>query len=148
MNAEAFLFHVCTMPPVTWLGISLAAAGAVILCVLVAAIVGWRSTSAADRAEVSRISRLGWRDKLRLATRLACDGRIPPVVRAVPPLVVVYLAMPLDVVPDFIPVAGQLDDLVVIALGVGLLVRFTPRELLREAMDEIEARTARAARSR
>lgn len=97
---------------------------------------------------MSRISRLRWRDKLRLAMRLVRDPRIFLVVRAVPPLVVLYLAMPLDVIPDFIPVVGQLDDLVVFALGVGLLVRFTPRHVLTEAVDQLERAATRAAGSR
>lgn len=132
------------MPPVTWLWFLVAAVSALIVCGVLAAIVMWRSTSEADRALVKRVSRLRWRDKLRLAMRLTRDRRIPLAVRAVPPLIVLYLAMPLDVIPDFIPVVGQLDDLVVIALGVGLLVRFTPRHVLTEAVDELERAATRA----
>jgi uncharacterized membrane protein YkvA (DUF1232 family) len=43
----------------------------------------------------------------------------------------VYLAMPIDLVPDFIPVAGQLDDAIVVALVVRSLVRSAGPDLLR-----------------
>lgn len=132
---------------VTWLWISLLVAGTLMFCTMLAAIAVWRSTSDADRAIVKRVSQLRWRDKLRLALRLVRDRRMPLAVRAIPPLVVLYLAMPLDVIPDFIPVAGQLDDLVVIALGVGLLVRFTPRAVLVEAVEQLEGAATRAAGS-
>ena len=43
----------------------------------------------------------------------------------------VYLAMPIDLVPDFIPVAGQLDDAIVVALVVRSVVRSAGPDLLR-----------------
>jgi uncharacterized membrane protein YkvA (DUF1232 family) len=43
-----------------------------------------------------------------------------------------YLAMPLDLVPDFIPVAGQLDDAIIVALVLRAVLRAGGPELLRE----------------
>ena len=68
-------------------------------------------------------------DCLVLFQRLVRDPRIPRL-RKLPLLVaLVYLAIPIDLVPDFIPVAGQLDDAIVVALALRVLAR---RELLEE----------------
>lgn len=124
--------------------IALVIAGTLILSAVLAAVLLWRSAPAEDRAIVKRISRLGWRDKLRLATRLMRERRIALPVRVIPPLIVLYLAMPLDVIPDFIPILGQLDDMLVIALGVGLLIRFAPRNVVTETIDGLERASTRA----
>ena len=88
---------------------------------------------------VRRLQALPARAKLRLAWRLLRDRRMPLLVKAVIPALVAYLLMPLDIIPDFIPVIGQLDDLLLIALTVGLVVRFTPVELLEEHIRRLEA---------
>lgn len=89
-----------------------------------------------------RLHRLSFRQKLRLAGALVRDARIPLAVRAIPVLLVLYLAMPLDVIPDFLPVIGQLDDLLVLAIGVGLLIRFVPRTVLKDHLDRFEPENA------
>jgi len=68
---------------------------------------------------------------------------MPLLVKAIIPALVAYLLMPLDIIPDFIPVVGQLDDLLLIMLAVGLVFRFTPVELLDEHIRRLEAETAR-----
>ena len=92
---------------------------------------------------VRRLQALPARSKMRLAWRLLRDRRMPVLVKAVIPALVAYLLMPLDIIPDFIPVIGQLDDLLLIALTVGLVVRFTPVELLEEHIRRLEAEAAR-----
>jgi uncharacterized membrane protein YkvA (DUF1232 family) len=85
-----------------------------------------------------RTRALSWRNKLLLAARLARDPRVPLRVRLIPPVVAVYLASPLDIIPDFIPVIGQLDDLLVLAIGAGLMAKFTPAHVLSEHLDRLE----------
>jgi len=85
-----------------------------------------------------RVRALAWRDKLRLGTRLMRDRRVPVHVRLIPPALALYLASPLDIVPDFIPVLGQLDDLLVLGIGVGLMVKLTPAGVLSEHLDRLE----------
>jgi uncharacterized membrane protein YkvA (DUF1232 family) len=58
-----------------------------------------------------------------LLKRLAADPRVPRRHKLALLLLVAYLAMPLDLVPDFIPVAGQLDDAILVALGLRWVVR-------------------------
>ena len=68
-----------------------------------------------------------------LVSRLARDRRISRWRRAVLWVVLAYLAFPLDLVPDFLPVAGQLDDAVVLGLALRLLVRGGGAGLVRGA---------------
>jgi uncharacterized membrane protein YkvA (DUF1232 family) len=98
----------------------------------------WRKSDEADRVLIKRIGRLRFRAKVGLARSMFSDRRIPLLVRAIPPLLVLYLALPIDIVPDFIPVLGQLDDLVIVAVGMGLLLRFTPRAVLVEHLSRLE----------
>jgi uncharacterized membrane protein YkvA (DUF1232 family) len=62
-------------------------------------------------------------DCLVLFKRLLADGRVSPVRKVALAAVVAYLALPLDLVPDLIPIAGQLDDAIVVALVLGLVLR-------------------------
>ena len=63
----------------------------------------------------------------------ARDPRAPFHVRLVALLVAAYALSPIDLIPDFIPVLGYLDDLVLIPLGLALVVRLTPPEILESA---------------
>jgi uncharacterized membrane protein YkvA (DUF1232 family) len=96
---------------------------------------------------VRRLQALPARSKLRLAWRLLRDRRMPLLVKAIIPAVVAYLLMPLDIIPDFIPVLGQLDDLLLIVLAVRLVLRFTPAELVEEHLRRLEAESARPSTS-
>lgn len=98
----------------------------------------WRRADAQARGLVKRIIHLPFRAKLMLAAALARDPRIPVRARLVPPALVLYLATPIDIIPDFIPVIGHLDDAVVLVVGVGLLLRFTPRDVLEEHISRFE----------
>ena len=62
-------------------------------------------------------------DVIRLLRRLAGDRDLPRGVRVGIWLVLGYLALPIDLVPDFIPVVGWADDVVVAALGLRTVVR-------------------------
>ena len=56
------------------------------------------------------------------------DPRTPWYAKAVAIGVVAYALSPIDLVPDFIPVLGQLDELIVLPLGIWLVVRLIPPE--------------------
>ncbi|HEX3292015.1 MAG TPA: DUF1232 domain-containing protein [Gaiella sp.] len=71
-------------------------------------------------------------DCILLVSRLAADARVPRGRKLLLFLLVGYLASPIDLVPDFIPVAGQVDDAVVVALVVRSIVRSGGQGLIRE----------------
>jgi uncharacterized membrane protein YkvA (DUF1232 family) len=58
------------------------------------------------------------------------DPRTPWYAKALAALVVAYALSPIDLLPDIIPVLGQLDDLLLVPLGIALAVRLIPREVL------------------
>ena len=53
--------------------------------------------------------------------------------------VVAYALSPIDLIPDFIPVLGQLDDLILLPLGIALAVKLTPEPLWQARLREAEA---------
>ena len=113
-----------------WLVATLLTAVLLLLALVLAGLAA--SRDARDRVAFARLRRLRNRQRLRVARALASDPRLPRRVRAIPLVLVAYLVFPFDIVPDFIPVLGQLDDLVVIALALWLLLRLTPPSLLDE----------------
>ena len=62
-------------------------------------------------------------DWILLVTRLARDPRVPRRRKLLVLAVVAYLASPIDLVPDFIPIAGSLDDAIVVALFLRYFIR-------------------------
>ena len=73
---------------------------------------------------------------LYLAAR---DPRVPWYAKAMAGAVVAYALSPIDLIPDFIPVLGHLDDLVIVPVGILLTIRLIPAPL----MDELRAEAAR-----
>jgi uncharacterized membrane protein YkvA (DUF1232 family) len=70
-------------------------------------------------------------DCVVLFTRLMRDTRLPRRHKLLVAALIPYLAMPFDLIPDFIPVAGQLDDAVLVAFALRRVVRNDP-DLVRE----------------
>jgi uncharacterized membrane protein YkvA (DUF1232 family) len=64
-----------------------------------------------------------------LATR---DPRVPWYAKMMAATVVAYALSPIDLIPDFIPVLGYLDDLVIVPAGILLTARLIPADLLNE----------------
>ena len=69
-------------------------------------------------------------DLVRLLRRLAADPSVPRGVRIRLWLLLGYLALPLDLVPDFIPVIGYADDAVIVALALRSVTRHAGAEAL------------------
>lgn len=62
----------------------------------------------------------------------ARDPRTPPLAKAIALFVVAYAVSPIDLIPDFIPVIGLLDDIILVPLGIMLAVRLIPKSLWQE----------------
>jgi uncharacterized membrane protein YkvA (DUF1232 family) len=87
---------------------------------------------AAGRGQAARDMARFIPDCVVLVRRLLADPRVPRRSKLLLGGVVGYLAMPFDLVPDFIPVAGQLDDAAVVVLGLRAILRSSGPELLHE----------------
>jgi uncharacterized membrane protein YkvA (DUF1232 family) len=77
---------------------------------------------------------------LYLAVR---DPRTPWYARAVAAAVVAYAFSPFDLIPDFIPVVGYLDDLIVVPLGVILALKLVPEPVMAECRQRAQAASTR-----
>lgn len=71
-------------------------------------------------------------DCIVLFRRLLADHRVPRRNKLLLGALIGYLAMPIDLVPDFIPVVGQLDDAIIVAVVLRTVLRAGGPELLRE----------------
>jgi uncharacterized membrane protein YkvA (DUF1232 family) len=84
---------------------------------------------------------LPWQAKLRLGLALLADRRVPLAAKLVLPGIVAYLLMPVDVIPDFIPVLGQLDDLLLVAGGIWFFLRLCPPDVVTAQIEALEGKT-------
>jgi uncharacterized membrane protein YkvA (DUF1232 family) len=70
------------------------------------------------------------------------DSRTPWYARALIFFVVAHTFSPIDLIPDFIPVLGYLDDLIITPLGLALAIRMIPPEVLAEARVKVAGSSA------
>ena len=87
-----------------------------------------------------------WKQRARHPKRevyalyLACkDPRVPWYARVLALCVVGYAFSPIDLIPDFIPVLGHVDDLILIPLGVAAVIKLIPPAVLQESRDKAQA---------
>jgi uncharacterized membrane protein YkvA (DUF1232 family) len=73
----------------------------------------------------------------------ARDPRVPWYAKALAALVAAYALSPIDLIPDFIPVLGYLDDLLIVPAGIVLTVRLIPARLMVEFREEASRRMDR-----
>ena len=129
-----------------WWGWLLVGLGVVALAVVAAVLVFRRSISQLRQDQLlRRIGALPLRAKLSLVRRLFRDRRVPWWAKALLPALALYLVMPIDLIPDFIPVIGYLDDLVVVLLVATLLFRAVPRDVIDENVGALESRAEKGA---
>jgi len=73
----------------------------------------------------------------------ARDPRVPWYAKAIAGAVAAYALSPIDLIPDFIPVLGYLDDLIIVPLGIILAVKMIPDDLMAEFRTEATHRSYR-----
>ena len=104
----------------------IAAALAIVLCL-------WVALAALARRLTPRFLR-DLRDVVpacaRLAWRLRADKRVPRSAKVALVLAALWVASPIDLIPEFLPVIGQLDDVVVVAVALRYAARRVPGEVL------------------
>lgn len=69
---------------------------------------------------------------VRLAWRVMWDARVPLRIRAIPFLAMLYIVSPLDFVPGFVPIIGQIDDLAVLLISVNAVLKLAPSGVVEE----------------
>lgn len=74
----------------------------------------------------------GLKAEVSALSQAARDPRTPWYVRALALCVVAYALSPIDLIPDFIPIIGVVDDLILIPLGVALVLHFIPPDVMAE----------------
>ncbi len=86
-----------------------------------------------------------WKQRVRQLKReayalaiAARDPRVPWAARAVIGLVLAHTFSPIDLIPDFIPVLGLLDDLIITPLGIALALRMIPAAVMVEARERAD----------
>jgi uncharacterized membrane protein YkvA (DUF1232 family) len=90
--------------------------------------------------------------KTRLATYLTALWKLfkhpdtPKPAKWIAIAVIAYALSPVDLIPDFIPVLGLLDDVIIVPLGIALAVRLTPKPLWDEVLREAQASPIRLPR--
>ena len=93
------------------------------------------------RAALAAVRALTWRQRAVFVFALALDPRLPWRVRVAPFFLAAYIASPVDLLPDVIPLLGQVDDLMVMGAVFKLIQGALPPELVEEHLQ-------RAAQSR
>ena len=85
---------------------------------------GWKAKALKLKQEVYAVY---------LASR---DRRVPWCARLVAIVVVAYAFSPIDLIPDPIPVLGYLDDLILIPLGIALVIKLIPAEVMQDCREK------------
>lgn len=67
------------------------------------------------------------------------DPRVPWYAKVVITFVVVHTFSPIDLIPDFIPILGYLDDLVIAPLGIAIALKMIPEDVLAKSREEAQA---------
>ena len=89
-----------------------------------------------------RFVALSTRGKVSFGRDLASRDGVPWYAKGIVAVVLGYLALPIDLIPDFIPILGQVDDIAVVAGGTVLLLLVVPREAFEAAIVRAEAADA------
>jgi len=67
------------------------------------------------------------------------DPRVPWYAKVLVAMIIGYALSPIDLIPDFIPVLGYVDDLIIIPTGISLAIKMIPEEVLEECREKAES---------
>jgi uncharacterized membrane protein YkvA (DUF1232 family) len=114
-----------------WWRVLLAAVAGLLLIYTLVVLLLWRYARAHPETIRLRDALRMLPDLLRLVRRLVADPTVPRGVRVRLVLLLAYLVSPIDLIPDFVPVLGHADDVVVVALVLRSVLRRSGPEALR-----------------
>ncbi len=80
------------------------------------------------------------RNVFRLVWRLLTDSRVPLLTKAIVPVTLIYIVSPFDIIVDFIPILGQIDDIASLIIGVSLFLIFSPSNIVFEHLENLTHR--------
>ena len=69
---------------------------------------------------------------IRLVWKLLTDSRVPFWIRIALPLALIYVISPIDILPDFIPIMGRVDDIIAIVVGIMILLKLAPKKVVNQ----------------
>ncbi len=110
----------------------------VVIVVVGASVLSYIGVKAISRHEPYRsFLRLSTRNKVAFFRRLLKSREVPWWVKAAPFVMVACLLMPFDLIPDFIPVLGYMDDVGMVLLTLAFVLRFTPSTVVDGLLAEL-----------
>ena len=122
-----------------WWGLAITA----ILCVLIFSAFALAMVRLLVKREpYKNFMRLRARRKLTFIRLVIQDRRVPLYVKAIPFLLGIYLISPIDIIPDFIPVVGFLDDVLISLLAFFLIFKLTSENVVQDLLFEANAADA------
>jgi uncharacterized membrane protein YkvA (DUF1232 family) len=75
----------------------------------------------------------------QLAWHLFRDPRVPTLAKFIPALALLYVLLPIDIIPDWLPIIGGVDDIAIVSGAITLFIRVCNPDVVDEIMDRIEA---------
>jgi uncharacterized membrane protein YkvA (DUF1232 family) len=82
--------------------------------------------------------RLSTLQKVRFFRSLVSSSGLPRRVKVLPLILAIYLVSPVDLIPDFVPVLGYVDDVGIILATLALIIRWTPNELIIKLLERTQ----------
>jgi len=81
-------------------------------------------------------------EQIKLVYYLVRDPEVPWYLKALPFLGLVYVLFPIDFITDFVPVLGQIDDLMVVTIGAKVFIELAPAHVVARYMDQMRGEAA------
>ena len=104
-----------------------------------------------DATLVTRVSDEGfWKEmwrQVRLVWYLLRSPDVPLYLKVLPALAVVYVLIPTDLIPDIIPVVGQLDDITALLVGAKVFIELSPQEVVTRYIQSVRGQAAPSSES-
>ncbi|MDA0263306.1 MAG: DUF1232 domain-containing protein [Chloroflexi bacterium] len=118
-----------------WLYLAVAIVAAVAALALV---LTWYIRWLGRREPYGAFLRLNTRRKITFFRLLLFDKekRVPFYIKFIPVALVIYLSVPFDIIPDFVPVLGYLDDVAIALLALVLIIKLLPQGVAQELIDQ------------